>query len=209
MIALLMILLVQAARPPASISGTVIDADSVYRLPLNDARIEMNLPDRAPLVTRTGVDGQFSVSDLAPGSYRLTVTANGFIRESLPVNVAAGQQRKGVVLALKVAPAITGRIKDEYNVPAAHLIVEAMKVIYGPRGDRSVAAFASTLTDDRGEFNLAFLDPGDYTLFAWQNVEPNAYLDPSFLQRYESTGTRMTIAVGSEGTVSLPLIPLD
>ena len=167
MIALLLLLLMQGgARPPASISGTVIDADSVYRLPLVDARIEVSLPDHAPFVLRTGSEGQFSITNLVPGPYRLTVTANGFIRKSIPVSVAAGQQREGVVFALKLAPTITGRIKDEYNVPTAHLIVEAMKVIYGPRGDKSVTAFASTLTDDHGDFFLSWLDPGDYFIRA-------------------------------------------
>src|SRR5262249_2080475 len=94
------------------------------------------------------------------------VTADGFIRKSVPVRLGTGQQRNNVVIGLQLAPTISGRIKDEYNVPAAHLQVEALKVIYGPRGDTAVTTFASTLTDDHGEFSRLWVDPVDYYIRA-------------------------------------------
>jgi hypothetical protein len=80
--------------------------------------------------------------------------------------VIAGQDKNDVRVALQFAPTIVGRIQDVNNVPLEGLLVEAMKVTYGPRGDRSVVAVVSTLTDDRGEFHLYWLDPGDYYIRA-------------------------------------------
>jgi hypothetical protein len=51
--------------------------------------------------------------------------------------------------------------------------------------------------------------PGEYKVFAWENVEFDAYKDPDFLRRYEDAGKPVTVAEGGKLAVQLQLIPGD
>lgn len=171
MITFLCILLLQAsAGSSASISGTVIDAGTVYHQPLFQARVEISpesgRPATAGPVAHTDGDGHFVFANLPAGKYRITAAQDGFLRKTATITVSAGQSRNDIVFALDVAPSVVGRVKDTSNVPVPNILVEALKVVYGARGGRSVEPVGSALTDDRGEFHLYWLDPGDYYLRA-------------------------------------------
>jgi hypothetical protein len=64
-------------------------------------------------------------------------------------------------------------------------------------------------TDTNGHFNFTGLYPTDYRLFAWDNIEPNAYRDPEFIQRYENQGKPVSITEGSNPAVELRLIKVN
>jgi hypothetical protein len=51
------------------------------------------------------------------------------------------------------------------------------------------------------------ITPGDYALFAWENVETGAWQDPDFLRGYQTQGTAVRIAEGDNQSVSLTVIP--
>jgi hypothetical protein len=166
MIALLFSLLFQAGiAPQGSVSGTVIDAGAQYRQPLFLARVEL-VSDSESSVLRTDENGRFSFPNVRPGRFRLLVTDDGFIRKTAAITLAAGEQKSNIVIALDVAPTFFGHVRDNYNVPIDNILVEAIKVVYGPRGDRSVVSVESALSDDRGEYHLYWLDPGDYYIRA-------------------------------------------
>jgi hypothetical protein len=46
-------------------------------------------------------------------------------------------------------------------------------------------------------------------LFAWENAEPNTWLDPDFLKIYETRGKSIHIAEGSNETATLTAIPIE
>jgi hypothetical protein len=166
MMALLLFLLLQAAAPRAGISGSVIDAGTAHLQPLFDARVELIRPSGSPIVTRTDANGRFEFPGLPAGRYRVSVTRDGYQRKSATIQLTTGQQRNDVLMELDLAPTLFGHVRDPYNVPIANALVEAIKVVYGPRGDRSVEAVESALTDDRGEYHLYWLDPGEYYIRA-------------------------------------------
>jgi len=166
MIVLLLLLLFQSAAPGAGVSGSVVDVGTVYLQPLLDARVELIRPSGSPMVARTDPNGRFAFSGLPAGRYRLSVTRDGYQRKSVAVELSNGQQRSDVVVALDLAPTLVGHVQDPYNIPIANVLVEAIKVIYGPRGDRSVVSVESALSDDRGEYHLYWLDPGEYYIRA-------------------------------------------
>jgi carboxypeptidase family protein len=166
MIAFLLFLLLQAgAAPKGSISGTVVDAASQYRQPLFLARVEL-ATDSTSLITHTDETGRFSFTNIAAGKYRLMVGNDGFIRQAVPVTIVAGVQRNDLVIALDVAPTFTGHVRDSNNIPIRNIFVEALKPVYGPRGARSIVVAESAFSDDRGEYHLYWLDPGDYYIRA-------------------------------------------
>lgn len=73
------------------------------------------------------------------------------------------------------------------------------------RGERRL--FKSTSTDQNGHFVLQGLSPGDYKVFAWEKIEPNAYTSSEFLQPYEDLGESVHITEGSRHSVQIDLIP--
>jgi len=48
--------------------------------------------------------------------------------------------------------------------------------------------------------------PGDYKLFAWEDIEDGAWLDPDVMEPYESRGTAVAVGAASDQTVTVGLI---
>ena len=69
--------------------------------------------------------------------------------------------------------------------------------------------FLVTESRDGGRFVMTGIPPGEYKLFAWQNVEANAYMDTIFMENYERLGVTVKIPPSSAVTVSTRVIPID
>jgi hypothetical protein len=79
-----------------------------------------------------------------------------------------------------------------------------------PRGEKRRARpefYRTALTDPRGRFTLASLPPGEYQLFAWEDVENGAWMDPDFLKPVEGRGKPITLREGAVEDVELKAIP--
>ena len=67
--------------------------------------------------------------------------------------------------------------------------------------------FRKTVSDQNGRFTLHGIPAGDYTLFAWENVDGEAYYDPEFLKSCEGQGTALRMAEGERKSVQMEVIP--
>ncbi len=65
-----------------------------------------------------------------------------------------------------------------------------------------------TSTDERGNFTLDGIAPGDYKLYAWQAEEGVAFLDPDFADAFESGGESVHVSENSTSHVELRVIPV-
>ena len=180
------------ARPPAPggthISGTVKNAAD--DTPLLRARVvAQSGPSADPYVTMTGSDGKYVLPDLPPGSYTVSVTRTGYAAQTygsarqpdgVPVTVAAGQGAANIDFALVAGRAIAGRILDEDGTPFAGAIVRAL-VSRSQAGSDTLVQVAGAETDDRGEFRLHGLAPGQYYVSA---------SDPAFERVASAHGAR-------------------
>ena len=70
-------------------------------------------------------------------------------------------------------------------------------------------AYKTTTSDQNGRFSLKNLDPGEYKLFAWEDVEYGEYMDPDFLKPVEDRGQDVSVHEGSRESVQLNLIPAE
>src|SRR5688500_10912463 len=148
------------------IEGSVIRAGTNPPLPLIHARVELSEGPQA-LVTRTNEAGKFSFSGLTGGAYGLSVTRDGYVRQPADSGTGAmfritqGERIDNILFELHPAPTISGTIQDTANNPLADIVVQALKMSYDSVGGRHLTVFASTHTDDRGQYRLFWLDPGE------------------------------------------------
>jgi hypothetical protein len=126
---------------------------------------------------RDVVDSGFSVS-AGTTTLDLLASANGAVVEGAATN----QKEESVADAVVVA------------VPEAR---------FRTRPDR----YRKAVSDQRGRFTLRGLPPGDYTIFAWESVEGEAYYDPEFLKSYEGQGKALHVGEGEHASVGLKAIP--
>jgi hypothetical protein len=190
----------QPARPPApapsaataQIAGLV--KSSSDDTPVARARVSAlsdGLP--GPRVALSGPDGKYSLGDLPAGSYELTVTRTGFAPQThslgrsitpAPIVLTAGQQAV-VNFALVPSGFIAGRILDEDGTPFAGAVVDAL-VTRSDNGTDALRSVSTSQTDDRGEFRLYGLVPGQYYVSA-SDPAFRSVSTPKGVQNYSAT----------------------
>jgi len=56
--------------------------------------------------------------------------------------------------------------------------------------------YRKAISDQSGHFTLRGLSPGNYTIFAWDSVDGEAYYNPEFLKSYEGQGKALQVNEG-------------
>ncbi|HSS99316.1 MAG TPA: carboxypeptidase-like regulatory domain-containing protein, partial [Terriglobales bacterium] len=86
-------------------SGTVVDSTQAV---IAGARIKLTRDaNSAAQETTAGSDGKFSFTNLLPGLFQLTITANGFAPQTSSGNLQAGETRNLLPITLAIAKANT------------------------------------------------------------------------------------------------------
>jgi len=73
---------------------------------------------------------------------------------------------------------------------------------------RRPEAYKTATSDGAGQFQMSSIAPGDYLVFAWDDVENGVWQDPDFLRLYENQGTRVHISDDGRENVTVSLLPL-
>ncbi len=93
---------------------------------------------------------------------------------------------------------------DQNDEPVADAVIVAVpEARFRNRPDR----YRKAVADQSGHFSLRGLPPGDYTLFAWESVDGEAYYNPEYLRDYEGRGKPMRVREGNRISVQLKAIP--
>jgi hypothetical protein len=64
-------------------------------------------------------------------------------------------------------------------------------------------------TDQNGHFVIKGIAPGDYKIYAWEELEEGAEQDPEFMKTHESDGQSVSIKERAHETVQLKAIPAE
>ncbi|MBI4486934.1 MAG: carboxypeptidase regulatory-like domain-containing protein, partial [Acidobacteria bacterium] len=162
------------AVPAGRISGRVLAADNGR--PVKRARVfasAAELPEgRGALTDDTGA---FDLAELPAGRYMVTVSKAGFVSLSYgqrrplqagtPLQLADGQQLKNVDFQLPRGSVIAGHVSDQDGDPMPGATVRVMRYQY-MQGDRRLTPAGTGQTDDRGQYRIWGLMPGDYYVTA-------------------------------------------
>ena len=168
-------------------------------------------------ITRVASDGSFQWVDVPAGDYYVQIEREGnsnddwFVRSALSgghdIN-ESGFAVNGGTMMLDLAVSANGGIVDGVVVdskgqPVANAVVVAVpEARMRGRMDR----YGKTVSDQGGRFSLRGVRPGDYTLFAWENVDGDAYYNPEFLKSYEGQGNALRVGERERKNMQLQAI---
>ncbi|HEY1660048.1 MAG TPA: carboxypeptidase-like regulatory domain-containing protein [Candidatus Sulfotelmatobacter sp.] len=205
--------------PGASVSGHVRiegknSADLSKLSVILDPQDDMASLGFAPDVSNVHVlpDGSFQFHDVPEGTYRINVIPlpNGYYLkpggegDAVEAGVKVGRNRSAAVdLTLSAgAGRVSGTVsKDDQAFPGATVVL-----VPDPPRRAEPRFYRQALTDSGGHFNIQNVIPGNYKLFAWEEIDRGAYFDLDFLQSYEDSGKAVSIEEGSAPNVELELI---
>ena len=165
----------QPNQPPTTgkISGHVLAADTGR--PVARARVALSAAQFSGRGMLTDDSGAFEFSDLPAARYTLTVSKTGFVNLSYgqrrplqagtPLQLAEGQELKGIEFRLPRGSVVTGRVLDEHGDPMAGTMVRVLAYQYA-QGNRQLTPAGNADTDDRGEYRVWGLNPGEYYVSA-------------------------------------------
>ena len=156
--------------PSGRITGQVVAADNGR--PVKRARVFVaaaELPGGRGVLTDD--QGVFDIIELPAGRYTLTVSKSGFVALSYgqrrplqagtPLQLGDGQQLKGIQFQLPRGSVIGGRVLDEDGEAMPGVIVRVMRYQY-LQGERRLTPAGGGQTDDKGQYRVWGLMPGDY-----------------------------------------------
>jgi hypothetical protein len=112
------------------------------------------------------------------------------------------------VLTLVLSPngaQIEGSVANAKDEPAI-----GAKVTLIPNGaNRSPTRYKTAGTDQNGHFIIKGVAPGEYKIYAWEDIEEGAQEDPDFMKPHESDGQSVSIKEKAHESVQLKLIPVE
>lgn len=197
-------LIAQAAAPQPSrpkqelcaVAGRVVTA--AEGTPLRSAHVLLiaERPGREPRTYAAISDGNgaFALTRVLPGRYMFFAQHTGYVSQQYRSQSAEsgavlalqpGQQVSDILFRLILAVVVTGRVSDEDEEPMAGIQVMALRRpsedevedegLTAARKQDQLLPANSALTDDRGQYRIFGLAPGDYYLKATESLQPPMY----------------------------------
>ncbi|MGE0704759.1 MAG: collagen binding domain-containing protein [Vicinamibacterales bacterium] len=163
-----------APQPSGRIAGRVVAGDTGR--PLSGARVQISGSELSrSSATVTDDEGVFEFIGLPEGRYTISAGRPGFVSLSwgqrrplqpgTPIQLAGNQRLTGIDFRLPRGSVISGRIQDQNGEPLPGSVVRAMRSQY-VQGRRELVAAGFAQTDDRGEYRIWGLNPGNYYISA-------------------------------------------
>jgi 5-hydroxyisourate hydrolase-like protein (transthyretin family) len=175
-----------------TVSGRVVTA--AEGSPLKSARVALirELGRSSPRIyaAASDSDGHFTIKDVAPGRYEFLAIRTGYVDQPYQSNgtdrgavlaLQPGQHLADVLFRLTLAAVITGHVNSEDGEAMARVRVTALR---RPTEEETIeeelppsqklepTPVSSAKTDDRGEYRIFGLKPGEYYVKATDSSEP-------------------------------------
>ncbi len=163
-------------------------------------------------------DGSFEWKSVPPGNYFVQLASEGggssdwFLKSVLAGGREvddSGMSVSGGAIVLDVVASVNGgvaegMVTDQKGEPVANAVIVAVPEV---RLRARIERFRKTVSDQSGRFALHGIPPGEYSLFAWESVDGEAYYNPEFLKNYEQQGSALRVSEGERKSVQLVVIP--
>ena len=210
------------------VTGVIRTADTRQPIPSAQVAVVVAGTSVEAAMTRavaTDRDGRFTVRALDPGQYVVIVQAEGYFS---PGNdpASAGQAKRDLrvleglesdvgIIELVPGAAISGRISGQDGVPVIGASVQAWRASY-LQGQLTFTLAKTAETNDRGEYRLFWLVPGEYyvasqyrSAVADRSERYKRVFFPGILE--EESAPAVTVGAGREVSgidLQIPLAPV-
>ena len=163
--------------------------------------------------TQVHNDGSFTLGNVVAGQFQLHVqgaSENYYVKSArlgekdiLDSGIDASRGFSGAfdILLSSSGGQVEGVVLNAGEQPATGAVV-----VLVPERRSQWRLYKENTTDQYGRFHIKGIGPGEYKLFAWEDVETGAYEDPEFLKGFEALGERVSIREGSHESKELKLI---
>jgi 5-hydroxyisourate hydrolase-like protein (transthyretin family) len=200
--------------PGVDISGVIHIEGGTQRPP--DLRV--GLQQTGPSMTGSSSaevkpDGSFVLRDVGPNVYQLNLGAvpgtylksiklGDHVLEDRRIDLTQGGGQLAVILASDIAQ-VEGSVKKADGEPAVRV-----RVTLVPEGDQfgrqDLSRFA--FSNEKGEYKIVNVPPGEYKIFAWEEVQAGAPQDPEFRKPFEKRGVALKIPPNGHASADLTVI---
>jgi hypothetical protein len=186
-----------------TLSGRVSLAGSP-EVDLSGVSISLEDAGRSAQVNRKG---EFSLPGLYPRKYRIRVERmpDGAWLRSIrlgeqvvgrDLDLSAGLAGQVEIMLAPGAGRIAGRVLDQEKPEAGATVVVAT----------ATGEFLVATADASGGFEFSGLAPGDYRVYAWDEIERGAWQDSEALAAFESVSTPVHIELNGTASIRVPSI---
>ncbi len=161
-------------------------------------------PDHSFTATRVAADlYQVRVSQAEPRRFYVKS-----IRRGESDALSDGLKVDGGVVPLEIVMSADGGMVDGVVTDGdGKPLLGATVVLVPPAALRGrVDLYRTAITDQLGQYRLDPAAPGQYKLFAWEEVEDFAWNDSEFLEEFEKRGEAVTVAAKERKTVKLQVL---
>ena len=162
-------------------------------------------------------DGSFESKEVPPGTYEVELSVpwkegGDYFVESAMVGTKetseTGLHVNGGTIPLDVtlsagAGVAEGAVVTEKKDPVVNAVVVAVP---DAKYRKRASHYYQGSTDQNGRFTIRGIRPGNYTLYAWESLEGDDYLDPEFLKRCEGQGTPIKVEKASRQSAVLKVV---
>jgi len=178
-----------------TVAGRVVTAAEGN--PLRSARVALTpQQSRTDTHTYTAIsdsDGRFLLKDVPPGRYSFLAVRDGFVEQPYQsqgangetvLSLKAGEKIEDVLFRMTRAAVITGRLSNEDGEPVVDARIVALQQPSEEQLDdedwpvshktQELRPAAGGHTDDRGQYRIYGLRPGEYYIRATDDAEPEA-----------------------------------
>lgn len=160
-------------------------------------------------------DNTFEIQNIGPALY--TVVAYGMLPQAYLKSATLGEQEvlesgvdltQGASGTLQLVISMNGGQVEGSVTNGEGKPVNGTTVALIPETRRRHLQYLykQANTDQNGHFSIQGVAPGEYKLFAWDDIEPGAYQDPEFVKQYENAGETVAVKEGAKETKDLKLI---
>ena len=149
-------------------------------------------------------DYQVLVSDLPRGTHVKSIrfgtedVLNGSLRLE-----SRSTDRLEIVLSAN-GGVLDGTVVDQNHDPVANA---AVALVPDARHRQHGDLYKNVSSDNSGRFHFDAISPGDYLVFAWQEIEEGLWRDPDFVRRNEASGKLVRIGEAGREAIELNAIP--
>jgi hypothetical protein len=169
---------------------------------------------RSPLVEHLELPGAFRIAGVHEGEYLVSVQGipSGFyLRElryggknllSSPLQFSPASESSLEVVLRQGAAEVRGTVSNKLGDA-----MEGVIAVLVPADRHRLDLYKTVTTDRAGRFAIAEVVPGDYKVFSWEALSPNAHLNSDFLAAADTQGRAVRIAASSSIDVNVTMIP--